>query len=134
MTETRRIKNRYRLTECLICGHRWEQNPKAAPHTLCQTCRRKEKKIDYGHAQPCKPWQGDFDDSDNPLKNGRLYLPGERVCGHRDCVEKKHIKPTAEQLIAEQFSVYYRTGEKRNYKQLIAQITAEKREIENSKV
>lgn len=39
----------------------------------------------------CKSWTGDYDDQDNPIKNGKLYLPGVRICGFRDCVNVIHI-------------------------------------------
>ena len=39
----------------------------------------------------CKSWSGEFDVNDNPMKNGRLYLPGERKCGFRDCVNPEHV-------------------------------------------
>jgi hypothetical protein len=40
----------------------------------------------------CQPHQGLFDDDDNPLdKFGRLYRPGVRLCGYRDCVAVDHL-------------------------------------------
>lgn len=41
----------------------------------------------------CISHVGRYDDLDNPLDDeGSLYLPGERECGHRDCVNVWHIK------------------------------------------
>lgn len=40
----------------------------------------------------CRPYRGDLDDDWNPIdKKGNLYMPGERICGHKDCITKKHI-------------------------------------------
>lgn len=37
---------------------------------------------------------GEVDDDFNPMtKEGKLYLPGLRTCGHKDCVRKAHIVP-----------------------------------------
>jgi hypothetical protein len=59
---------------------------------LCADCRRRPAKtINYGLEKSCKPHQGNFDLEDNPIEWGDLYLPGKRVCGHRDCVETSHI-------------------------------------------
>ena len=59
---------------------------------LCKDCRVKPaKSIGYGLAKSCLPWSGEFDPEDNPMLNGVLYLPGKRVCNHRDCVEISHI-------------------------------------------
>jgi hypothetical protein len=40
----------------------------------------------------CEAWQGDFDDNDNPLLNGLLFMPGTRTCGHRDCINVAHVE------------------------------------------
>jgi hypothetical protein len=59
---------------------------------LCVDCRRRPAKtINYGLDKSCKPHQGQFDMNDNPVEWGHLFLPGKRVCGHRDCVELSHI-------------------------------------------
>ncbi len=59
---------------------------------LCRDCRVKPaKSIGYGLAKSCLPYAGPFDAEDNPMSNGLLYLPGKRVCNHRDCVEISHI-------------------------------------------
>lgn len=60
--------------------------------SLCSDCRaRPRKTINYGHSKPCKIWHGDYDLDDNPIENGHLVLPGERICKHRDCVELTHL-------------------------------------------
>jgi hypothetical protein len=60
---------------------------------LCFSCRmRPAKTISYGFGKPCKPWGGEFDRDDNPLLDGELFMPGERICGHKDCVEVEHCR------------------------------------------
>jgi hypothetical protein len=120
---------------CLICDDTWLVNPKRNnSHLYCQSCRRKnpERRIDYGHTKPCKPWLGDFDLEDNPLRNGQPHMPGERVCNHRDCVEESHIimakpAPTAEELTAERFSIYYRNKKRLSYDQLLLKLEKERK-------
>jgi DNA-directed RNA polymerase subunit RPC12/RpoP len=79
----------------------------------------------------CKPWHGEVDlDTFAPLNDdGSLYLPGARKCGHADCVNRNHIQRelTPEELTAERFSTYYRTGERLNYKQLLKAVQTEAR-------
>jgi hypothetical protein len=59
---------------------------------LCIDCRRTPaKSISYGFGKPCLPYGGDYDQDDNPIFNGQLLMPGERICKHRDCVEPSHI-------------------------------------------
>lgn len=55
----------------------------------CMAGKAERVKTAYGL---CQPHQGDFDDDDNPLdKLGRLYRPGVRLCGYRDCVAVEHL-------------------------------------------
>jgi hypothetical protein len=59
---------------------------------LCVDCRRKPAKtINYGLDRSCKPWDGCFNSDECPVEFGQLVLPGERICGHKDCVEPAHI-------------------------------------------
>ncbi len=118
---------------CIKCSSEWRVNEsRKNHHRLCRDCRRtEERKIDYGFPDPCIPWNGDFDQDDNPMKNGMLYRPGQRICNHKDCVQKAHIVTTKvvtpEDLIAEQFSLYYRTKKRKDYSQLMATLEREKR-------
>jgi hypothetical protein len=82
---------------CSRCGH---IVPSLKPHasTLCPDCRLEpnpRRHILYvvnGETMHCRSWPGDYDENDNPiLPDGRLYLPGERACGHKDCVNTTHI-------------------------------------------
>lgn len=68
---------------------------------LCVDCRQvthdtvaprdRTRHVVNGVEVTCHPWHGDFDEEDNPMRFGRLYLPGPRSCGHRDCVARAHI-------------------------------------------
>jgi hypothetical protein len=79
----------------------------------CSDCRVKQlNEIKY-NGIICRPWRGEVDEDLNPIdRNLRLYLPGVRTCGHRDCVTKDHII-TAQQLTElerERNDISYRTG------------------------
>lgn len=118
---------------CLICQTDWELNEsRENSHLYCQMCRKKsERKIDYGHADPCIPWNGDFDEYDNPMKNGQFYLPGPRSCGHKDCVQKAHISweptpMTPQEATLERYSIAYRTKKALTYEQFMARLEAER--------
>jgi len=40
----------------------------------------------------CIPHVGDLNDDLYPVTDlGELYKPGERICGHRDCVNSQHV-------------------------------------------
>lgn len=123
------------MANCLICGEDWfiRYNRKNS-YITCAKCRRHEKEIDYGLEDKCKPWTGDYDLDDNPMKNGKYHLPGERVCGHKDCVTVSHIvrvspEPkvlTTEDLLTEQFSTFYRTGKRLTWTKLNATLEKER--------
>ena len=69
--------------------------------------RSRELKYD---GEICRPWSGELDENLNPIgKDLRLYLPGERTCGHRDCVSKNHIIPFKQDLEMERNDISYRT-------------------------
>lgn len=116
---------------CLICSEEWEVNhARENTHLYCRECRKpSERSIDYGHADPCIPWNGEFDEDDNPMRFGELHLPGQRRCKHKDCVQKSHIQTevTAQDLLAEQFSIYYRTKKHRSYDQLMLALQKEQK-------
>jgi len=80
----------------------------------CSDCRTQHLyEIKY-EGIVCRPWRGEVDEDLNPIDGQlRLYLPGVRTCGHRDCVNKEHIisapKPITE-LELERNDISYRTG------------------------
>jgi hypothetical protein len=59
---------------------------------LCVSCRVKPAStIQYGKLR-CVPFQGALDPNLNPIDDdGVLVYPGERICGHSDCVNVAHI-------------------------------------------
>jgi len=59
---------------------------------LCRSCCAKPAKTIAGPLGKCIPWHGDFDEADNPLLDGELFLPGDRACRNRDCVNREHVK------------------------------------------
>ena len=80
---------------CLICNTEWQIHEQRENKNLfCASCRRSERQIDYGFADPCIPWRGLFDMDDNPIMSGKLHMPGERICNHKDCVQPKHLAKT----------------------------------------
>jgi hypothetical protein len=121
---------------CTRCGI--EMNAEAirkrqhrGDHSLeCFDCKHIDRtRTDKWQGTQCRPWQGEVDlDTFAPLKDdGSLYLPGERKCGRADCVNKNHIaRPlTPEELTAERFSTYYRTGSRLSYHQLLRAVKNE---------
>lgn len=80
-------------------------------------------------ATGCMPWDGDFDwDLMTPVKDGMPYMPGKRSCGNSDCVNRKHVEAQAswQDLVAEQFSIAYRTNRRRNFDELLAAVKKER--------
>lgn len=65
---------------------------------LCPSCTAEppEKYVSYtsgGRKMLCRPWMGEFDDQDRPIDDeGQLVRPGERSCGHSDCVSASHVR------------------------------------------
>ena len=68
--------------------------------TLCRDCRDTAPgwRLKLAITHPilgrieCRPYRGDLDENWNPIdEHGNLFMPGERICGHKDCVAKKHI-------------------------------------------
>ena len=81
----------YNFAECPRCGNRWEIAGKRNKQIRCESCKAtRQERIKYGEEE-CLAWGGDFDRFDNPILDQHLYLPGYRLCGHRDCVRIDHI-------------------------------------------
>jgi hypothetical protein len=77
----------------------------------CSDCRlQRLNEIRYQETI-CRPWRGEVDEDLNPIdRKLRLYLPGVRVCGHKDCVNKDHIIQPIPELELERNDISYRTG------------------------
>lgn len=82
----------YVYAQCSRCGWQWEIDGKRNNlKAKCDSCKAKrQERITYGD-DVCLPWGGDFDADDNPMEKGLPYLPGYRLCNHRDCVNVNHI-------------------------------------------
>lgn len=72
----------------------------------CKDCIATPKKIEssihpsLGRIE-CIPYTGEVNDLWQPINAvGDLYMPGERICGHKDCVNAKHIKETEKRTIS----------------------------------
>lgn len=84
--------------ECQRCGIREESKAmqKYAARTTriwCESCRTPSRRfVKYADGSVCEAWHGEFDAADNPIKDGQLYLPGFRTCGHSDCVLLAHVQ------------------------------------------
>ena len=63
----------------------------------CQDCKATPKqKLVVNHPIlgriECIPYTGELDELWRPINAvGDLYKPGERICGHKDCVNSRHI-------------------------------------------
>jgi len=63
----------------------------------CKDCIATPRKVEVSiHPSlgriECIPYVGEVNESWQPINAvGDLYLPGERICGHKDCVNRNHI-------------------------------------------
>ena len=89
----------------------------------CQDCRpHVSREVKYD-GEPCRPWVGEVDEELRPIdKSLRLYLPGTRTCGHKDCVNKDHIIPPFNPLELERNDISYRTGKKSKVEDFLKEI------------
>jgi len=82
-------------TVCRRCGFVWSVAAefKDRSDLLCKSFRAKPARvIQYGGLR-CEPHSGRFDQEDNPIDDeGNLIFVGVRVCGHKDCVNVKHVR------------------------------------------
>lgn len=89
--------------ECWRCGA-VSLSGKPPASRACDSCREAEstpkgirgvRPISSrrpGIETPCKAWMGDFTEDDQPIDaSGFAVMPGERICGHRDCVSPHHV-------------------------------------------
>lgn len=77
---------------CPKCGFVWVvPRKKAGEVTLCVSCKARPVKTVKYNGEPCIPHRGKFDALDRPVVDGELYLPGDRKCGHSDCINSDHV-------------------------------------------
>lgn len=94
--------------------------------SFCKDCKAKPVSVTRKNGLECKPWQGEFDlDTDQPMKDGKPYLVGPRICGHSDCVNNAHVL-TFEKLEAERLDISYRTGIKMTHRELLIAVKRER--------
>ena len=77
---------------CYRCGFIWIVAPKKRKdRMLCGSCRAKPTTtIQYGKSR-CISWNGLYaKDGVTPILDGEPFMPGERTCGHADCVASGH--------------------------------------------
>jgi hypothetical protein len=89
----------------------------------CSDCRLQQlNEIKYD-GSVCRPWRGEVDEDLNPIdRKLRLYLPGVRTCGHKDCVNRAHIVPELPDLELERNDISYRTGRHSSIKDFLKEI------------
>lgn len=80
---------------CSRCGSTWTVNTEKRNRTdlRCFSCRMaKAYVIKYGKSK-CIIWHGDYDRETLtiPMANDVPVMPGERSCGHSDCVNPEHL-------------------------------------------
>lgn len=98
-----------------VCSRCGLVSDNGKPHSSgeCQSCRLAEyepvrvsmwRAISSGVPDldgPCHAWLREFTDDDQPIdENGFAVYPGERLCGHRDCVNPTHIIASDALLVA----------------------------------
>ena len=92
----------------------------------CFDCRANPAREIRYSGTVCRPWTGEVDEDFNPIdKNLKLYLPGVRTCGHKDCVNKQHIvQPTPKDwtLELERNDISYRTGRRSEMEHFLKEI------------
>ena len=91
----------------------------------CSDCRpHRSNEVKYD-GEPCRPWRGEVDEDLNPIdKNLKLYLPGVRTCGHKDCVNKNHIISPINVLELERNDISYRTGKPTTFQHFLQELSA----------
>ena len=116
--------------QCWRCGIEidsdtfWKRVARQSPNPdECRDCKdtSTKHKSQYQWLHPvlgqiiCKPYKGELDDDWNPItKTGRLYMPGERLCGLKDCVRRSHVRPRV-MLIADPIETILALAEAQEY-------------------
>ena len=85
------------MFQCVRCGYAedlafLERRKERRQEILCRSCLARPVREIKSNFGICRPHRGDFDYNDNPLDRwGKLFRPGVRLCGNRDCIEPTHI-------------------------------------------
>lgn len=73
----------------------------------CRDCNATPRKVEVSiHPSlgriACVPYVGEVNENWQPINAvGDLYLPGERICGHKDCVNSNHILPPETKTVSD---------------------------------
>lgn len=73
----------------------------------CQDCKATPKqKLVVNHPIlgkiECIPYTGELDELWRPINAvGDLYKPGERLCGHKDCINSNHIITPPKRVVSD---------------------------------
>jgi hypothetical protein len=118
------------IIQCWRCGIEidadtyWKRIKRQTPNPdECRDCKdtSAKHKGKYRWIHPvlgqlsCNPYKGDLDDDWNPItKDGRLYMPGDRICGLKDCVRASHVKPRV-MLVADPIETILALAEAQSY-------------------
>ena len=99
---------------CVRCGQivpntTWEKaKSRCKPDwDHCQDCKATPRRtIAWKHPILgnifCHPYTGELDELWRPINAvGDLYKPGERLCGHKDCVNSRHIVAPPKPVISD---------------------------------
>ena len=105
--------NDYEYCACIWCGQ-WitkdayfkRVERKRNDPNVCKDCtdvrksnglqKYKSKRTDHPELGVlwCYIWDGELNDDWYPIDdNGKLYMPGVRICGFKDCVSSQHVIP-----------------------------------------
>jgi hypothetical protein len=97
------FEDQTRLEPCTQCGQPIPETTSAKrkergnPETRCRDCLAVPVEYLVYEGFKCKPWHGEFDwDLMQPIREGKPYRTGFRLCGHADCVAQSHIIPYPE--------------------------------------
>ena len=99
--------------QCVWCGHWITKDAfqkrierKRDDPNVCKDCRdvrrsaglAKYKKVSSKHPElgsiNCYIWDGELNDDWCPIdSDGKLFMPGVRICGFKDCISGQHVIP-----------------------------------------
>jgi hypothetical protein len=73
----------------------------------CQDCKAVAQRV-FAWKHPilgnifCHPYTGEVDELWRPINAvGDLYMPGERLCGFKDCVNRNHVIKPAKKTVSD---------------------------------
>jgi hypothetical protein len=105
-------RNDYQYCQCVWCGN-WitkhtyaKRLERKLDPDVCKDCRdvrksaglEKYRRVITQHpelgAMRCSIWYGELNDDWLPIDDdGKLFMPGIRICGMKDCINSEHVIP-----------------------------------------